>query len=90
MSLAYTIKQAREVQGISQGQLARNTKLHYSYISRVESGERTPEPPVLRKLSNALEVPFLKLMLARMSDELTPGERNAYRRDLTTWRESIL
>jgi transcriptional regulator with XRE-family HTH domain len=50
------LRQAREIRGVSQQQLAEAAKLPPSSISHFESGSRKPSFDNLRRLANALDV----------------------------------
>jgi len=89
MTLARMIRTSREGMKISQGELARRTGLHYSYISRLESGERIPDTAVLRTLSEHMDEPFMSLMVARMTDQLTQPERHEFGSLLETWTHQV-
>ncbi len=50
------IKQARERLGYNQAKLAAVAEITPAAISQIESGERVPSTPILRKLASALQV----------------------------------
>jgi len=50
------LEYVRESRGLTGRELGRRTDLSSSYISRVESGERMPGMPIIRKLAEALGV----------------------------------
>jgi transcriptional regulator with XRE-family HTH domain len=50
------LQRYRERAGLGCGELARAAKLHPSYLSRLERGERTPTQPVVESLIQALEL----------------------------------
>lgn len=52
--IARRLYEAREDLGLSQGELATDTGVIRSSISRYESGERVPSAKTMRKLGNAL------------------------------------
>lgn len=52
-TLCSTIERARKSKGISQRQLARKAKVTQAYISKIESGEVTPN---LRTLFNMMDI----------------------------------
>lgn len=57
------LKQIREDKGLSINQLAQAAEISGSQISRIENGLRgIPKPQTLRKIADALEVPYEELM----------------------------
>ncbi|WP_172679223.1 transcriptional regulator [Paenibacillus pini] len=59
------LKQLREKKGFSINQLAERAGISNSQISRMENGVRgIPKPPTLKKLAEALDVPYAELMNA--------------------------
>ncbi|CAM3456914.1 transcriptional regulator [Paenibacillus lactis] len=57
------LKQIREDKGLSINQLAQAADISGSQISRIENGLRgIPKPQTLRKIADALEVPYEELM----------------------------
>lgn len=57
------LKQVREEKGWSISKLAQAAEISGSQISRIENGLRgVPKPQTLRKISDALEVPYEELM----------------------------
>lgn len=55
-TIAHRIKQAREKHGFNQARLASEAEITPAAISQIESGERTPSTPVLRKIATVLMV----------------------------------
>jgi transcriptional regulator with XRE-family HTH domain len=51
-----TLKQFREVRRVSQSKLAERAGFDHSYVSRLESGARTPTRDAVQQLSQALEL----------------------------------
>lgn len=49
------LKELRKARRLSQSALAERAKIHDSYVSQIESGERTPSVPVLHRLLRALD-----------------------------------
>jgi len=58
------IKKIREEKGLSINQLALYSDVSAAHISRIERGLREPSPEILKKLSQALKVPYEELMAA--------------------------
>lgn len=57
------IKKVRELNGMSQEQLAGKIPLHANYVARVERGESKPSIDTLVRIAKALEVaPYSLLM----------------------------
>ncbi len=63
MDYARAIRLARAVKGITQIQLAEAAELDQSYISKLESGKRTPSQSVLTAVADGLELPRILLTL---------------------------
>lgn len=55
-SLAERLRSIRTVTGLSQRALSEKSGVSFSFISRIESGERRPTVETIRKLAEALEV----------------------------------
>lgn len=63
IELGRSVKRAREARELSYRELRESTGLALSHLQRLERGEvRQPSPPVLRKLADALEIPYEGLM----------------------------
>jgi transcriptional regulator with XRE-family HTH domain len=72
-SFGATIRQAREVRGLSAVEAARAAGISAAYLSKLENdGVKKPSPHVLHQLSEALTVPYAELM--RLNDYRLPGE----------------
>ena len=69
MDLAKALRTARAARGLSQKQLAASAELDSSYISLLESGQRTPSTATLEAISKALEVPMYLIMLLASEPE---------------------
>ncbi|NPV54795.1 MAG: helix-turn-helix transcriptional regulator [Firmicutes bacterium] len=68
------IQRIRKAKGISQADLARASGLAQSFISSVESGQKSPTVRSLIKLAEALGVPPEKILeLCRKQDERKSG-----------------
>jgi transcriptional regulator with XRE-family HTH domain len=55
-SFGAVLKQFREARRVSQSKLAERAGFDHSYVSRLESGARTPTRDAVEQLSNALEL----------------------------------
>jgi transcriptional regulator with XRE-family HTH domain len=60
--LGQQIIQARKNKGISQEQLAEDSKINLRTIQRIEKGETTPHGETLKRVSEALELPLEDLV----------------------------
>ena len=49
-----TLVEARSKRGVSQYRLAKDSGISQPYLSRIESGERTPSIPMLARLCKTL------------------------------------
>jgi transcriptional regulator with XRE-family HTH domain len=56
MRFGVTLKQFREARCVSQSKLAERAGFDHSYVSRLESGARTPTRDAVQQLSQALEL----------------------------------
>jgi transcriptional regulator with XRE-family HTH domain len=61
MLISDRLRQLREDQKLSQGDIEKRTGLLRCYISRVENGHTVPAIETLEKLARALEVPMYQL-----------------------------
>jgi transcriptional regulator with XRE-family HTH domain len=61
MVIGDRLKELREQNDMSQGDVEKKTGLLRCYISRVENGHTVPSVDTLEKLARALEVPMYKL-----------------------------
>ncbi len=55
-----TLKRFREVRRVSQSKLAERAGFDHSYVSRLESGARTPTRDAVQQLADALELERLQ------------------------------
>jgi transcriptional regulator with XRE-family HTH domain len=55
------VRQERSALGISQGELAKRSGLHRTYVSDLERGARNPSIESIEKLAQALDVSVAKL-----------------------------
>ncbi len=65
------IRQERSVLGISQGELAKRSGLHRTYVSDLERGARNPSIENIEKLAQALQVSVVKLFEQPGAEEAT-------------------
>lgn len=71
-SFGATIRQAREVRGLSAVEAARAAGISAAYLNKLENGGvKKPSPHVLHQLSEALAVPYAELM--RLNGYRLPG-----------------
>jgi len=71
LNYSKAIRTIRAARDISQKELGQLTNLDPSYISRIESGERTPAIESLKSITEALEIPFyLFILLSSEKEEL--------------------
>lgn len=70
MNYGKAIRIARAQRGIQQKDLAQATGLDRSYVSLLESGQRTPSSEAIRKIADALRVPapLFQLLAAEKED----------------------
>jgi transcriptional regulator with XRE-family HTH domain len=61
MIIGQKLKELRETEGLSQGDIERRTGLLRCYTSRVECGHTVPTVETLGKYARALEIPLYKL-----------------------------
>lgn len=55
-AIARRIRDAREKLGLNQAKLAAEAEITPAAISQIESGDRTPSTPIVRRLAAALQV----------------------------------
>lgn len=58
------LKRTRLACGVSQQELAFRSDIHWSYVSQLERGKKSPSLGVVFRLARALEVPASTLILA--------------------------
>ena len=56
VTLATRLKEARDNKSLSQQELAKLAKVHYTNIGRYERGDSSPSADVLNKIAKSLEV----------------------------------
>jgi transcriptional regulator with XRE-family HTH domain len=62
-TLGAVLRQAREVRGFTASQAARGAGISQAYLNKLENeGVKRPSPMVLRRLGEALAVPYADLM----------------------------
>jgi transcriptional regulator with XRE-family HTH domain len=69
MIIADRLRNIREMKELSQGELAKRTRLPRSYLSRVENGHTVPTIETLEKIARAFEIPMYQLFY---EDEKSP------------------
>jgi transcriptional regulator with XRE-family HTH domain len=73
-NLGLTIKHEREVLGISQGELAKRSGLHRTYVSGLERGARNPSIDSVEKIAQALRISVAKLFQDHAGNDGTKAE----------------
>ena len=63
MVIGNRLKELRESNQLSQGDIEKRTGLLRCYISRVENGHTVPAVSTLEKMARALEVPLYRLLI---------------------------
>jgi transcriptional regulator with XRE-family HTH domain len=58
------LRSLRLAKSLSQRELARRVGVHYSYVSKIESGEERPSQDKVRAIAKALETDPVRLELA--------------------------
>ncbi len=59
--LGQKLKKARKNSGITQEQLAEKVGMHYTSISRIETGDANPPVQTINKIAKALKIPLSEL-----------------------------
>lgn len=62
--LGHLIQERRHAMGVSQSELARQLGLHESYISRIESGQKTLHPLQIQRVAAVMDLDAVDLALA--------------------------
>lgn len=60
--LGIIIRKRRNIEGLTQEQLAERADSHWTYISEIENGHRNPSINLLRRLANGLRVSLSELI----------------------------
>jgi transcriptional regulator with XRE-family HTH domain len=79
LNIGEYIKKIREEKELSINQLALYSNVSAAHISRIERGLREPSPEILKKISEALKVPYEELMKIAgylESDTPNPADKN--------------
>jgi transcriptional regulator with XRE-family HTH domain len=80
--LGAELKKARMAAGLTQEQLAHEAKLHFTYISMLETDKKSPTLDVLFRICRALGIP-VRTLIARV-------ERSMQRKGITELRRRAL
>lgn len=64
MNVGQIIKQCRKDKKLTLKDLAKKINLSFPYISQIESGSRKASPEILQKISKALDINYLDLMIS--------------------------
>jgi transcriptional regulator with XRE-family HTH domain len=67
--LSDRLLEARKKKGVSQQELARLAKVHFTNVGKYERGEATPAADILNRIAQALEVTTDFLMNGTMQDK---------------------
>jgi len=70
--LGRTVHRCREERGLSLRDLARETGISASTLSRIENGAGKPDADNIARLARWLEVPLERIMTVRRRDETDP------------------
>lgn len=57
-----TIKQMREMRGMTQEELARSSLLSRPYLANIETGRKRPSQKAVAKIAAALQVPQISIL----------------------------
>lgn len=68
------VRALRTEKGLSQEQLAERADVHWTYISGIERGQRSPTLNVLGRLATALQTPLPDLVSDISSNPGKPGK----------------
>jgi transcriptional regulator with XRE-family HTH domain len=69
MNLGQQIIQARKNRGLSQEQLAENSKINLRTLQRIEKGETYPHGETLKRISEALNIPLTDLVSSGLVED---------------------
>jgi transcriptional regulator with XRE-family HTH domain len=58
LSIGATLKECRELKGVSLGQLAKSSGVNKSYLSKIENDKRDPSLSSLSSICEAIDVPL--------------------------------
>ena len=72
MDLGIKIKNLREIEKISQEQLAKTLKINRNYLSRIETGKSEPTSSILKDLANIFNISIDSLL--HISNNQTSNE----------------
>lgn len=80
LNIGRTIKVLRTSAGLKQLELADRVKVSPNYLSLVEAGRKEPSLSLLKKISNALDVPlaFLVWDSTHQTNTLNSDQRSVY------------
>jgi transcriptional regulator with XRE-family HTH domain len=85
MSLGKKISVARKNQGISQEQLAENSKISLRTIQRIESGTSVPRPFTIKVIADSLGIPLDQLTMPDSTTDTTPQSFELEKLRLINW-----
>ena len=73
-----TVKQMREMRGMTQDQLANAALLSRSYLANIEAGRKKPSMKAIARLADALHVPQISI-IGPEPDQPTQPERTTHK-----------
>ena len=72
-AFGYRLRTRRLAKGLSQEQLAEQAELHWTYISGIERGRRSPTLNTLGRLARALNLPVSRLVSGLADSDAPPS-----------------
>jgi transcriptional regulator with XRE-family HTH domain len=69
MNIGKTIRELREDQGLSQGDIERKFKISRPYLSRIEHSHRIPTLSTLIRIGDAIGVPAYEILRIAMESK---------------------
>jgi transcriptional regulator with XRE-family HTH domain len=86
MQIGKRLREVRELNGLSQGDIERSIGLLRCYVSRVENGHTVPSVDTLEKWAYALKVPLYRIFCD--SNEIPKAAQICQDGDLKLWGSS--
>lgn len=75
--LGNMISKIRKDKNVTKVELAKRTKINIGHLTHIEKGERNPSHKALKKITNALQVPYQNLM--NMYDKVVTEDELRYK-----------
>lgn len=69
MNIGHALKEIRKGKGLTQKQLAGKINISNTYLSEIENNTRRPSIEVIKGISDALDIPFVYLILKSLEKE---------------------